>query len=117
MKFSQKSKIVKARQDQVQRVLEGLFPLIGVTANGNIIFLAADTGRTLPNGRGEGGGISVDAGANILRSMGAVTVLNLDGGGSTQMFYRDFGRVIHPPFDFSGSTPIYRPVGSVFLVW
>jgi hypothetical protein len=91
--------------------------MMGVTANGNIIFLAADTGRTNQYGRGERGGISVDTGANILRGMGAVTVLNLDGGSSTQMFHRDIGRVIHPPFDGSSNAPVYRIVGSVFLVW
>jgi uncharacterized repeat protein (TIGR02543 family) len=96
--------------------------MIGVTASGSVIFLAIDTGRISSTGRGIGGGLSVDAGAEILRSMGATTVLNLDGGGSTQMFCRNFGRVIHPPFDLSdrsnsNSPPVYRPVGSVFLVW
>jgi len=97
--------------------------MIGVTANGSIIFLTADTGRIHPNGQGIRSGLSVDVGANILRNMGAITILNLDGGPSTQLFYRNYGRVIHPPFDISDdpddppNTPIYRRIGSVFLVW
>ena len=96
--------------------------MLGVTASGNIIFLAADSGRTTSTGRGVRGRLSVDAGAEILRNMGAVTILNLDGGGSTQMFCRDNGRVIHPPFDLSdprddNSPPVYRIIGSVFSVW
>jgi hypothetical protein len=91
--------------------------MIGVTANGSIIFLTADSGKTNDHGQGIRGGVSVDEGAEILRSMGAVNIINMDGSGSTQMFLRDKGGVLHPPFDGPANAPYHRDVGSVFLVW
>jgi len=86
--------------------------MIGVKEDGSIIFLAADSGQVNSSGQAERDGIDVPQGASILREMGAVNVLNLDGGASTQFFYNGVMRT-----DPAWPGPAFRPVGSVLKVY
>ena len=69
--------------------------MIGVRADGSIIFMSVDGSNQ----------INVTEGASILYDMGAINVLNLDGGGSTQFFY-----------DGNMKISTTRPIGSVLKV-
>jgi len=91
--------------------------MIGVMADGVIILLAADAGRAHPTGQGHREGLRVREGEEILRSMGAINVLNLDGGGSTQFWYDGRMRTYRGDFDEDNNRAVYRVVGSVFLVY
>lgn len=64
----------------------------GATADGRMIFLAVD-GRHPPANCG----VSLHEAALILKKMGCVHALNLDGGGSTAMFVN--GRIVNTPSD------------------
>jgi len=88
--------------------------MIGVRADGVIILLATDAGRTHPTGQVSEGGLTVREGEEILRNMGAINVLNLDGGGSAQ-FWHD-GRTRTYPGDLWEGRGVFRTIGSVFLV-
>jgi len=90
--------------------------MIGVMADGTIIFLAADAGKANPDtGQGHGDGLRIREGEDILRSMGAINVLNLDGGGSAQFWYD--GRIRTYPGDLWEGRGVFRQIGSVFLVF
>ncbi len=49
--------------------------------------------------------------AALLRELGAVEAVNMDGGGSTTMVVR--GKVVNSPSDLTGE----RPVGDALLVF
>jgi len=89
--------------------------MVGVKADGSVIFLTADSGRTNPNGTAIRSGIDVTQGANILEEMGAIEVLNLDGGGSTQFFYNDQMRT--DPMEIRNGVLDFRQIGSVLKVY
>ncbi|MDH6125377.1 phosphodiester glycosidase family protein [Kitasatospora sp. GP82] len=78
---------------------------IGTDRNGRIILLQAD-GR-LP---GRSQGLTLEEEAKVLRALGAVEAMNLDGGGSSAM-YAGQG-LVNTPSDPSGE----RPVGDAVLV-
>ena len=62
---------------------------IGYTKDNNLIMLTAD-GR-----EGESIGLTLTELANIMKSLGCVNAMNLDGGGSTVMFIK--GQVVNKP--------------------
>lgn len=65
---------------------------VGVTANGNILLVVVD-GRQ----RRWSVGTTVEQFTRIMRGLGAVTALNLDGGGSSEMVVE--GEVVNRPSD------------------
>ncbi len=65
---------------------------VGVTANGNILLVVVD-GRQ----RRWSVGTTVEQFTRIMRDLGAVTALNLDGGGSSEMVVE--GEVVNRPSD------------------
>ena len=78
--------------------------LAGVKADGTLLLVTVDGRRP---GRA---GMSLPEAAGLMKSLGAVDALNLDGGGSTAMVIG--GRVVNRPSDPGGE----RPVGDgVFL--
>jgi hypothetical protein len=79
--------------------------MAGVDAQGRILLVAAD-GRQA----GHSAGLSILEAAQVMRSLGAVTAMNLDGGGSTTMWLE--GRIVNRPSDPSGE----RADGDVVLV-
>ena len=78
---------------------------IGKTADGKILLVTVDGRRP-----GVSVGMSLAELADLMLSLGAVDALNLDGGGSTTMYYS--GRVVNRPSDASGE----RSVGDAILV-
>jgi len=74
--------------------------MIGVRPDGTLIFLMADS----PTGARFG--VTVLEGRKILESMGAVLTFNMDGCGSSQLFYN--GTIFR-----QGE----REVGTVFKIW
>lgn len=62
---------------------------VGLLADGRIVFVTAD-GRT-----NESSGLSLSQLAQYMKSLGALTAYNLDGGGSTTMYYN--GSVVNKP--------------------
>ncbi|MFB7666218.1 phosphodiester glycosidase family protein [Kitasatospora sp. NPDC056138] len=79
---------------------------IGTDRNGRIILLQADGRRP-----GYSQGLSLDEEAKVLRALGAVDAMNLDGGGSSAMYTARTG-LVGRPSDPGGE----RAVGSAVLV-
>ncbi|USK38671.1 phosphodiester glycosidase family protein [Cytobacillus firmus] len=73
--------------------------LAGIKADGTLLFVTID-GRA----PGISVGASFEESARIMKSMGAVHALNLDGGGSTSMTIRD--TLVTRPSDSTGERPI-----------
>jgi hypothetical protein len=79
--------------------------MAGVDAQGRVILVAAD-GRQA----GHSAGLSILEAAKVMQALGAVTAMNLDGGGSTTMLLE--GQVVNRPSDPSGE----RADGDTVLV-
>ncbi|MFI9345305.1 phosphodiester glycosidase family protein [Streptomyces sp. NPDC052773] len=77
----------------------------GVTRDGHLVLLTADGRRP-----GHSAGLSVPETAAVMRALGAVDALNLDGGGSTAMVVRDELQGL--PSDAAGE----RPTGDALVV-
>jgi hypothetical protein len=77
----------------------------GVTADGRLILMAADGDRP-----GHSVGLTIDETAHVMRDLGAVDAVNLDGGGSTTMVVEQ--RLRSRPSDAAGE----RPVGDALVV-
>ncbi|WP_165967251.1 phosphodiester glycosidase family protein [Jeotgalibacillus sp. S-D1] len=73
--------------------------LVGIKENGNLLFVTVD-GRN-PDGSI---GLSFLESAELLKSLGAVDGMNLDGGGSTTMVIND--ALVNDPSDSAGERPI-----------
>lgn len=73
--------------------------LAGIKADGTLLFVTVD-GRA----PGISIGASFEESARIMKSLGAVNALNLDGGGSTTMTVRD--TLVTRPSDSTGERPI-----------
>jgi Phosphodiester glycosidase len=81
---------------------------IGITAKGEILWMmAAQQPRVTPSGA------SLPELANLMKTLGAVEAMNLDGGSSSALFYE--GTTIHGKFDAQGN-PVERPIKSVLLL-
>lgn len=80
--------------------------MAGTTAGGDFLLVAVDG-----HAPGYSIGLSVDEEAGLMRALGAVQAVNLDGGGSTSMVIR--GRVVNRPSDDTGE----RPVGDAVAVF
>jgi len=78
--------------------------MIGVRADGSAVLMVIDS-----NGRNTGA--TVAEGKQRLKDMGAVNVLNLDGGGSSRMYVKGRGHVTNPLYDPD------RKIGSVLQVY
>lgn len=78
---------------------------IGYTANGNVVLLAVEGNNS--NG---GVGLTLQELATLMKEMGCVAALNLDGGGSTSMIVN--GTATVKPSDVAGE----RPVVSAILI-
>jgi hypothetical protein len=79
--------------------------MAGVDARGRVLLVAVD-GRQA----GRSAGLSILEAAQVMRALGAVTAMNLDGGGSTTMVLE--GQVVNRPSDPSGE----RADGDAVLV-
>jgi hypothetical protein len=79
--------------------------MVGVDARGRVLLVAVD-GRQA----GHSAGLSILEAAQVMRALGAVTAMNLDGGGSTTMVVE--GRVVNRPSDPGGE----REDGDAVLV-
>ncbi|MET9730743.1 phosphodiester glycosidase family protein [Streptomyces sp. NPDC006458] len=77
----------------------------GVTANGRIVLLTVDGRRP-----GHSAGLTIAETAEVMRSLGAVNAINLDGGGSTAMVVNDELQGV--PSDRAGE----RPDGDALVV-
>ncbi len=78
---------------------------VGVRADGRVLLVTVD-GRQPELSVG----MSIPELAALLRELGAVEAINMDGGGSTTMVVR--GKVVNRPSDLTGE----RPVGDALLV-
>ncbi|MDX1918559.1 MAG: phosphodiester glycosidase family protein [Candidatus Caenarcaniphilales bacterium] len=85
----------------------GLAPrtAVGITPDGRIILLVAD-GR-----QKDSVGLSIRELAELLRDIGVVEAINLDGGGSSSMVIN--GKIVNSPSDKEGM----RPVSTALLVF
>ena len=85
---------------------------IGATADGKIIFMVCD-------GRGQNGseGFTLSEMAQKFKSLGAVTAINLDGGGSSTFVGRD-GKVLNRPSDSHDSPVISeRKITTIAVIY
>jgi hypothetical protein len=73
--------------------------IAGVTRGGRLLLVAVD-GRA----PGYSAGLDFEEDAAVMRALGAVDAVNLDGGGSTTMTVR--GTVVTRPSDATGERPI-----------
>ncbi|MBW3601117.1 MAG: phosphodiester glycosidase family protein [Actinobacteria bacterium] len=73
--------------------------LAGVTGDGHLLLVAADGGRPRRSL-----GLSFSESARLMRSLGAVDAVNLDGGGSTTMVIGD--ELVNRPSDDTGERPV-----------
>jgi hypothetical protein len=73
--------------------------LAGVTDDGRLLLVTVDGRRP-----GWSAGMTLSEAARLMRSLGAVDALNLDGGGSTTMVVR--GEVVNRPSDRVGERPV-----------
>lgn len=84
---------------------------VGITRDGRLLLVVVD-GRQVPYSAG----MSLAELAELMRALGAVDALNLDGGGSTTMVARDpaIGKlgIVNRPSDKEGE----RPVGNALAV-
>lgn len=79
--------------------------IAGVTRSGRLLLVAVD-GRA----PGYSAGLDFEEEAAVMRALGALDAVNLDGGGSTTMTIR--GRMVTRPSDATGE----RPVGDAILL-
>ncbi|MFG6119292.1 phosphodiester glycosidase family protein [Thalassobacillus sp. B23F22_16] len=78
--------------------------LAGIKENGNLLFVTVD-------GRADNSiGVNFLESAELMKSLGAVEAMNLDGGGSTAMAIGD--ELVNQPSDASGE----RPVGDAIVI-
>ncbi len=80
---------------------------VGMIEPGHYLFVVSD-GRT-----GESEGLSLYELAQLMRSLGAVTAYNLDGGGSSSMVFN--GRVVNKPTSY-GKTVKERGVSDIVYI-
>ncbi|RAM35411.1 phosphodiester glycosidase family protein [Arthrobacter globiformis] len=78
--------------------------IAGVDAAGRTLLVTADGRQTTSLG------LSIKEAADVARSLGMVSAINLDGGGSTTMVQD--GQVVNSPSDATGE----RPVGDALLL-
>ena len=81
---------------------------IGLTHDGTIIWVMVAQTPAVANS-----GASLLELAELMKSLGVETAMNLDGGSSSALYYQ--GKTIYGKLDKTGN-PIQRPVKSVFLV-
>jgi Phosphodiester glycosidase len=83
--------------------------LAGVRADGTLLLVTVD-------GRAPGWsvGMTLREAARLMRSLGALDALNLDGGGSTAMTVR--GELVNRPSDRVGGRPVERRVSNGLFV-
>ncbi len=81
---------------------------IGLTPNGTIIWVMVAQTPDVANS-----GASLSELAELMKSLGVETALNLDGGSSSSLYYQ--GKTIYGKLDKTGAS-IQRPVKSFFLV-
>jgi Phosphodiester glycosidase len=83
--------------------------LAGVRADGTLLLVTVD-------GRAPGWsvGMTLRQAARLMRSLGAVDALNLDGGSSTAMTVR--GELVNRPSDRVGGRPVERRVSNGLFV-
>lgn len=82
---------------------------VGMTSDGTIILLMVAQKPDAPTKSG----MSLAAVADFMKSLGAETAMNLDGGSSSSLYYN--GMSFYGKVDLDGN-PIKRPVKSVLLV-
>lgn len=70
--------------DEDHEELENPRTAVGITSHGKVIFFAVDGRRN-----GHSKGLTLDQLASAMRSLGCITALNLDGGGSTTVIIRN----------------------------
>lgn len=85
---------------------------VGITPAGAVLLVAIEQRTRDAAGTRDGAGLSLLALAELMRSLGAESALNLDGGSSTTLYYQ--GRTY--PGRWSEGAPVERPVKSVLLV-
>lgn len=98
--------IVNGQEQELYGAGGGLNPrtAIGQAADGTMIFVTTD-GR-----QANSLGATFSDMIQIMKKYGAVNAASLDGGSSTQLFYKD--RFLNTPYNLSGP----RPVPNAFLV-
>lgn len=79
--------------------------LAGITSDGKLLLVTVD-GRQ----PGYSVGASFKESAKIMRSLGAVNAVNLDGGGSTTIVVK--GKLLNRPSDTTGE----RPIGNAIII-
>lgn len=82
---------------------------IGLTSEGNVILVMAAQKPDAP----DASGLTLQQLADFMKSLGVEKALNLDGGGSSALYYQ--GKTHYGKLDEQGN-PIERPVKSVLVV-
>ena len=73
--------------------------LVGVRGDGRLLLVTVDGRRP-----GWSAGVTLLEAARLMRSLGARSALNLDGGGSSSMVVR--GELVNRPSDPTGERPV-----------
>lgn len=82
---------------------------IGTTADGTLVWVMASQKPE----SADASGLSLAELATFMRSLGVETAMNLDGGGSSSLVYREVA--VYGRYDATGN-PVRRPVKSVLLL-
>jgi len=106
--------VVKGGQAYIDLAAEGFAPsfgaarhprtLLGITQSGKLLIVTIDGRQSIS------AGITLQEAARLMLNLGAVTAVNLDGGGSTTLAVR--GMVVNSP---SGGKE--RPVTNALAIW
>ncbi|MEH1868735.1 MAG: phosphodiester glycosidase family protein [Nostoc sp.] len=81
---------------------------VGITRDGSVVLVMVAQKPSVP-----ASGISLQALANFMKTLGADKAMNLDGGSSSSLYYN--GKTFYGKVDLEGNS-IKRPVKSVLLV-
>jgi hypothetical protein len=79
--------------------------MAGIDARGRLLLVTVDGRRP-----GVSEGVTLEEGARLMKTLGAVDAINLDGGGSSAMAVN--GALVNHPTDSTGE----RPIGDAVLV-
>ncbi len=81
---------------------------IGMTSNGTLVWVMVAQKSNIASS-----GLTLEALADFMKTLGIEQAMNLDGGSSSALYYQ--GKTIYGKIDDSGQ-PVQRPVKSVLLV-
>jgi exopolysaccharide biosynthesis protein len=82
---------------------------VGITKHGKLLLVTVSGDRAQ-----DGTGVSLEEMGLLLKQLGAIDAMNLDGGGSSQMVVE--GEQVNGNTKINGKTPWIRPVSACLMI-